>query len=42
MQPRSLVAVADDYEIGPNVSRGILELLRARTVTVLFVNIWKA
>lgn len=40
MQTRSLVVVADDYGIGPEVSRGILELMRAGTVTgtVLLVN----
>src|SRR3954454_24603245 len=40
MGPRSLIVVADDYGIGPEVSRGILELLRLGTVTstVLIAN----
>ena len=40
MGTRSLVVVADDFGIGPEVSRGILELLRLGTVTstVLIVN----
>jgi predicted glycoside hydrolase/deacetylase ChbG (UPF0249 family) len=38
--PRSLVVVADDYGIGPETSRGILELACERrvTATVLLVN----
>jgi predicted glycoside hydrolase/deacetylase ChbG (UPF0249 family) len=41
MKPsRQLLVVADDYGIGPEVSRGILELMRAGAVTstVLIVN----
>jgi predicted glycoside hydrolase/deacetylase ChbG (UPF0249 family) len=38
--PRSLIVVADDYGIGPETSRGILELAHAGVVTgtVLLVN----
>jgi predicted glycoside hydrolase/deacetylase ChbG (UPF0249 family) len=38
--PRTLIVVADDYGIGPETSRGILELARggAVTATVLLVN----
>jgi len=40
MSKRSLLVVADDYGIGPEVSRGILSLMRAGIVTstVLLVN----